>query len=45
MFKDADIEQRLTDAGLKISEDISRRVDRIRTGRLKKSIRPRIVRG
>jgi hypothetical protein len=43
MFKDANFEQALTEAGLRISYDINNAVNRIRTGRLKKSMRPRIV--
>ena len=42
LFRNADIEQALTDAGLRVSYDINDMVNRIRTGRLKKSMRPRV---
>ena len=43
LFKNGDMMFELNDAGLKISEDISRMCDRIRTGRLKKSFRPKVI--
>jgi len=44
LFKNDNIRQALDDMGLKVSEDISRVCNRIRTGRLKKSFLPTIRR-
>ena len=43
LFKNANLEQILKNVGLKISYDINVVTDRIKTGRLKKSMRPRIT--
>jgi len=43
LFRDGNFEQVLQDVGLKISYDINVMVNRIKTGRLKASMRPRIV--
>ena len=43
-WKHGTMSQVLTDAGLKISEDISKETNRIKTGRLKKSYRPKLIR-
>jgi hypothetical protein len=45
LFNNGDFNQVLTDAGLRISFDINRTVNRIKTGRLKRSFRPRIIEG
>jgi hypothetical protein len=44
MFRNANMKQALEEAGLKMSFDINRMINRIKTGRLKASMRPRIVR-
>lgn len=42
LFQQSNLEQSLEEVGLKISYDINVMIDRIRTGRLKASMRPRI---
>jgi hypothetical protein len=43
LFKNGDLVIELNDVGMKVSEDIARVCDRIRTGRLKKSFRPKVI--
>ncbi len=45
MFRNANLKQALDDAGLRVSYDINRTINRIKTGRLKASMRPRIITG